>query len=94
MERGGAALIARTNAKLPTDKQQCFLAPLLYKLLPSGGAVGRIVCTAVDSGHNNDSDPDPGIGYPVVAGGFSAVTGWGIPDGRKLLDTLTQVDQG
>ncbi|RQR53021.1 hypothetical protein DIE21_10655 [Burkholderia sp. Bp9140] len=86
-----AALIARTNAKLPTGKQQRFLAPLLYKLLPGGGTVGGTACTAVNSGHNNDSDPDPGIGYPPVAGGFSAVTGWGIPDGQKLLATLTQV---
>lgn len=83
--------LARANAKLPAGKQQRFLAPLLYKLLPSGGTVGGTACTAVNSGHNNDSDADPGIGYPAVAGGFSAVTGLGIPNGQKLLATLTLV---
>jgi kumamolisin len=85
-----AALIARTNAKLPADKQQRFVAPLLYQSLPNGGTVGGAACTAIKSG-DNASDPDPGIGYQAVAGGFSAVTGWGIPDGEKLLAALTKV---
>lgn len=82
-----AALIARTNAKLPPAKQQRFLGALLYQTLPAGGPVGAAACTAISSG-NNASQPDPGIGY-VASGEFSAVTGWGIPDGTKLLAALT-----
>jgi kumamolisin len=82
-----AALVARTNAKLPAAKQQRSLAPLLYQTLPAGGPLGGTACTAITSG-NNASQPDPGIGYQAT-GEFSAVTGWGIPDGGKLLAALT-----
>lgn len=82
-----AALIARTNAKLPAAKQQRFLGALLYQTLPSGGPVGAAACKPISSG-DNASQPDPGIGY-VANGEFSAVTGWGIPDGAKLLAALT-----
>ena len=82
-----AALIARTNAQLPAAKQQRFLGALLYQTLPTGGPVGAAACTSITSG-NNASDPDPGIGY-AASGEFSAVTGWGIPDGTKLLTALS-----
>src|SRR5262249_49325054 len=65
-----AALVARTNAKLPAAKQQRFLAPLLYQTFANGQAVGAAACTGV-GGHDNDSLPDPGIGYQAVAGSFS-----------------------
>jgi kumamolisin len=83
-----AALIARTNAKLPAAKQQRSLGPLLYQTVSGGGTVGSAACVAVTSGHNNASMPDPGVGYEAGQG-FSAVTGWGIPDGMKLLGALS-----
>ena len=84
-----AALIARINAKLPKAKQQRFVAPLLYQALPAGGTVGGTACIPIQSG-NNASKPDPGIGYQAN-GGFSAVTGWGVPDGGTLLAALTNL---
>ena len=84
-----AALIARINAKLPAAKQQRFIAPLLYQTLPTGGPLGGTACTAIQSGQNA-SRPDPGIGYQAN-GEFSAVTGWGVPDGGKLLAALANL---
>jgi kumamolisin len=43
----------------------------------------------VTVGHNASS-PKPGKGYPAAIG-FDAVTGWGVPDGVKLLNALTTV---
>ena len=36
---------------------------------------------------DNAAYPNPGKGYSA-AKGFDAVTGWGIPDGQKLLSLL------
>jgi len=81
-----AALIARINAKLPPAKQQRFLTPLLYQ---NGGArqpIGKIASRDVTSG-NNASKPQPGTGYKAGPG-YDAATGWGVPDGIKLLNSL------
>jgi len=80
-----AALIARINAKLPAAKQQRFLTPLLYKSV-GGQPVGKESSSDVTSG-NNASHPKPGKGYQARAG-FDAVTGWGVPDGVKLFNSL------
>ena len=37
-----AALIARINAKLPSNKRQRFLTPLLYQKLANGKTVGKV----------------------------------------------------
>ncbi|UWZ84976.1 S53 family peptidase [Occallatibacter riparius] len=84
-----AALIARVNAQLPATKQQRFLTPLLYGNAPNGKPVGKNVTRDVTSG-NNASHPDPGKGYHAAAG-FDAASGWGVPDGGKLLSTLTVI---
>jgi kumamolisin len=84
-----AALIARINAKLPVAKQQRFLTPLLYQNGGSGQPVGKSSSRDITSG-NNASNPDPGIGYKAGPG-FDAVTGWGIPDGVKLLNSLATI---
>ena len=84
-----AALIARVNAKLPAGKQQRFLTPLLYQDSGNGQPVGKVATRDVTKG-NNTSSPDPGKGYKAGAG-FDAVTGWGVPDGGKLLSALAAI---
>jgi kumamolisin len=84
-----AALVARINALLPAAKQQRFLTPLLYQNGPSGQPVGKVSSRDITSG-NNTSNPEPGKGYNAGSG-FDAVTGWGVPDGVKLLNALTAI---
>lgn len=81
-----ASLIARIDAKLPAAKKQRFVTPLLYQNSAGGSSVGAVASNDITSG-NNISKPDPGKGYSAKAG-FDAVTGWGIPDGVKLLNNL------
>jgi kumamolisin len=84
-----AALITRVNALLPAGKQQRFLTPLLYRASGNGKPVGVVAFRDITVG-NNTSSPQPGRGY--LAGlGFDAVTGWGVPDGMKLLNSLKTV---
>jgi kumamolisin len=84
-----AALIARISANLPAAKQQRFLTPLLYQNGSGGQPVGKSSSRDITSG-NNASKPDPGKGYKAKAG-FDAVTGWGVPDGVKLLNALAAI---
>jgi kumamolisin len=84
-----AALIARINAKLPPNKQQRFLTPLLYKKLANGKAVGEVSFRDITIG-SNAVYPDPNKGYKAGPG-FDAVTGWGVPNGVKLLDCLAAI---
>jgi kumamolisin len=82
-----AALIARINAKLRRKKPR-FLTPLLYQELPSGLTVGEASFHDITIG-NNAVYPVPG-GYNAGPG-FDAVTGWGVPDGMRLLNCLEQI---
>ena len=84
-----AALIARINAKLPKAKRQRFLTPLLYQKTRGGKPVGKVAMRSISRGHNI-SKPHPGKGYKAGPG-FDAVTGWGVPDGKKLLKTLEEI---
>ena len=84
-----AALIARINAKLPPAKQQRFLTPLLYQNGSNGQPIGKSSSRDIKSG-NNASHPEPGKGYKARAG-FDAATGWGVPDGVKLLNALAGI---
>lgn len=84
-----AALIARVNAKLPAVKQQRFLTPLLYQDGSNGQPVGKGSSRDITVG-NNTSNPEPGKGYKAGSG-FDAVTGWGVPDGMKLLNALEAI---
>jgi kumamolisin len=79
-----ASLIARIDAALPPSKRQRFLPPLLY--LPG---VGEVAFHDIKSGYNT-SMPDPGIGYAAQKG-FDAVSGWGVPHGRRLLKALAKI---
>jgi kumamolisin len=81
-----AALIARINAALPASKRQRFLTPLLYQDSGSGQPRGQSTSRDITSG-NNASSPSPGVGYSAGPG-FDAVSGWGVPDGVKLLNSL------
>jgi kumamolisin len=81
-----AALIARVYSQLPPAKQQRFLTPLLYQNGGTGGPVGKVASRDIGSGHNA-SNPKPGRGYKAGPG-FDAATGWGVPDGVKLLNSL------
>ncbi len=81
-----AALVARINALLPVARQQRFLTPLLYQNGGTGQPVGKTSLRDVTTG-NNASNPDPGKGYSAGPG-FDAVSGWGVPDGVKLLNSL------
>jgi kumamolisin len=84
-----AALIARINGHLPLEKQQRFITPLLYQSTPNGAPLGKVATRDITSG-NNASSPSPGNGYKAGPG-FDAVTGWGVPDGVKLLEALRQL---
>jgi kumamolisin len=84
-----AALIARVCASLPVQKQQRFITPLLYQNGSNGQPVGKFSSRDITSG-NNASHPEPGVGYKAGAG-FDAATGWGVPDGVKLLSSLAAI---
>jgi kumamolisin len=84
-----ASLVARVNAALPSTQQQRFTTPLLYQNSGTGDPIGKVVSVDITSG-NNVSSPDPGNGYSATAG-YDAVTGWGVPDGVKLLNALTNI---
>jgi kumamolisin len=81
-----AALIARINGKLPAEKQQRFLTPLLYQNGANAKPVAASACTDITAGQNA-SHPTPGVGYQAGPG-FDAVTGWGTPNGQALLNAL------
>ena len=84
-----AALLARINATLSPARQQRFVTPLLYQKGGNGQSVGKSSSRDITSG-NNASNPQPGKGYKAGPG-FDAVTGWGVPDGVKLLDALKMI---
>jgi len=84
-----AALIARLNGLLPPAKQQRFLTPLLYANGATGKPIGASALRDITSG-NNTTEPDPGRGYRATKG-FDAVSGWGVPDGGKLLTALSTI---
>ncbi|UVK52860.1 S53 family peptidase [Mesorhizobium sp. AR02] len=84
-----AALIARIYTQLPQSKRHRFLTPMLYKNGETGKPIGKISSRDVASG-NNTSNPQPGKGYKAGPG-FDAVTGWGVPDGVSLLNSLQAI---
>jgi kumamolisin len=75
------SLLARINAALPAARQQRFIPPLLYQ-----DDVGTQGFTDIVSG-DNASQPKPGKGYSAGPG-FDAVSGWGVPNGTRLLSVL------
>jgi kumamolisin len=82
-----AALIARVNALLPSDRRGRFLVPSLYRKSSHGVEMGRLVCHDITIG-NNITKPKPNRGFKATKG-FDAVSGWGTPIGTALLLALT-----
>jgi kumamolisin len=80
-----ASLIARLNAAWPPAKRQRFITPLLYQAASNGQTKGLSGCTDVSSGQNASHPPK--VGY-VAGKGYDAVSGWGVPNGAKLLSVL------
>jgi kumamolisin len=72
-----AALIARLAARAPAGTPT-FLTPHLY---------GRSATAFADITVGNNVSPQPGFGYHAQAG-FDAVSGWGAPNGKALLESL------
>jgi kumamolisin len=83
-----AALVARMAQHLPAAKQRRFLTRLLYAAA-GAGTVGAAGCRPITSG-DNASHPHPGVGY-AAGPGYSAVAGWGAPDGQALLAALAAI---
>jgi kumamolisin len=81
-----ASLIARLLAAGKPSQGATFLPPLLYANAASGQPVGQLGCTDITEG-NNISKPHPDKGYRAGPG-YDAVSGWGVPNGEKLLDEL------
>ncbi len=86
-----AALLARINAELRPCGAGLFYTPWLYADDPRGGRVGESGCRDIDEGNN--ASQLPGQGY-CSAKGFDAVTGWGVPRGRSLLEALRRAGAG
>jgi kumamolisin len=74
-----AGLFARINQQL--GKPVGYINPLLYSTIGKSG-----VFRDVTSGNN---DPTGSIGGYSAKAGWDACTGWGSPDGVKLLNALT-----
>ena len=82
-----AALIARINASLGADKQVGYLTPMLYQGNNNGAGLGAASCKDITTGNNDTSS----VGGYSAGTGYDAVTGWGSPDGGKLLTGLKGV---
>ena len=78
-----ASLFALINAKRPSGKQVGYVAPVLYRR-KGGKTIGALCCNDVISG-NNTTDEQGGYAARV---GYDATSGWGTPDGMKLLSLL------
>jgi kumamolisin len=81
-----AALVALINAKLRVRRPVGYLTPLLYRK-KRGKAVGAVVCKDVLSGDNATSR----VGGYSARVGYDAVSGWGTPNGRKLLSLFERM---
>jgi kumamolisin len=79
-----ASLIARI-ADRTAGKSPPFLAPLLYRRGPDRRVRGR--SAFIDIRQGNNTSPQPGRGYRAREA-YDAVSGWGVPDGERLLASL------
>jgi kumamolisin len=81
-----ASLIARLNAARGAGKDVGYLTPVLYQSTPqtNGQPLGSVACNDITSG-NNDTAADGGYS---AGPGYDATTGWGSPNGAKLLQLI------
>ena len=83
-----AGLLTLINASRATAQRVGYLTPVLYQTIPSANStVGATGCTDVQSGANNTAS----IGGFSAGPGYDAVSGWGAPNGRNLLEALSSV---
>ena len=82
-----AALIARINAASRRYGPVGYLTPLLYqKSHGSKKTIGALGCTDVTSGDNSTAL----LGGYSAGPGYDAASGWGTPNGMRLLKLLQQ----
>jgi kumamolisin len=80
-----ASLIALINQQRGAGNRIGYLTPLLYQAAKAGDATtGQQGCVDITSG---DNITDKTGGYSAKQG-YDAVSGWGIPDGKKLAAAL------
>ena len=81
-----ASLIARLNAARGAGKDVGYLTPVLYQTTPQTGGkpLGAVACNDITSGNNNTAADG---GYSAGPG-YDATTGWGSPNGPKLLQLI------
>lgn len=80
-----AGLIARMNTSLAVSKKRVgYVTPLLYQDPAGGPGVGAVGCKDINQGNNISA----AVGGYTAGVGYDAVTGWGAPDGSKLLTAL------
>ena len=75
----------------PAHRPPAFLTPLLYEKGHDGRARGATAFTDITKGNN--ASPQPGVGYHAREG-YDAVSGWGVPNGRALLELARVVSSG
>ena len=80
-----ASLLTRIAASRDPAVAPAFLAPLLYQNDPTGTIRGKASFVDVTQG-DNISTP-PGRGYKAGLG-FDAVSGWGVPNGQALAESI------
>jgi kumamolisin len=76
-----ASLMALINEKRGAGKRIGYLTPLLYQETAGGTTLGASACRDVVSGGNATA----AVGGYKAGPGYDAVSGWGTPDGGKLL---------
>ncbi len=76
-----ASLIVLINEKRGAGKRIGYLTPLLYQAAAGGTTLGGSACRDVVSGGNATA----AVGGYKAGPGYDAVSGWGTPDGGKLL---------
>ncbi|HTV88744.1 MAG TPA: S53 family peptidase [Stellaceae bacterium] len=83
-----ASLITLINAARPSGQRIGYLTPVLYQPVSGGGigavTIGQTGCTDVVAGDNTTAHAG---GY-AAGPGYDAVSGWGTPNGQKLLAAL------
>jgi len=78
-----AGLIARLNA---AGKPLHYATPLFYQPTPKtdGKPLGAVACTDITEGNNATA----AVGGFQAGAGYDAVTGWGTPNGKRLMQFL------
>ncbi|MGC1891742.1 MAG: hypothetical protein WA709_37650 [Stellaceae bacterium] len=76
-------MIARLSA---AGKPLHYATPLFYQPNPKTGGkpLGAVACTDITEGNNATA----AVGGFKAAPGYDAVTGWGTPNGKKLMQFL------